>query len=431
MRPFQIALLVGFGLVALLSLVFIASYQGVGFSEQNPYGSQVVIWGAFDAGAFSQTMQEIVRKDRNFQAVQYIEKDPRTFVDELVNAIAEGRAPDAIILSHEDLVTLRPKLQPIPYDTFSERTLRDQYADGFEIFARKDGLFAVPLFIDPLLMYWNRDIFSTGGLASPPATWESLTDVAERLTLRDATRNLRQSTVAFGEYQNVANAKAILLTLLLQSGSQLVKEGQTRYEVALDTGAGEGNRRPLFSTVQFFVEFSNVGSPLYSWNRTFDSDLSAFLGERLALYFGFGSEASRIRAQNPNLNFDAVGVPQGAGNTVKRVYGRFYGVALLAASQNKAGAYRAALTLATPEYARALSESLGLAPAHRSLLSESPADPVRQSAYRAALIARGWLDPGPAKSSDVFRQMIEDVVSGRTAIGSVTSDTGRRLELAF
>jgi ABC-type glycerol-3-phosphate transport system substrate-binding protein len=430
-RPFQIGLLAGFGLIAVVSLILLASYQGVGGQVSNPYGSKVVIWGTFEQAAFTEVIQAIGREDRNFQSVSYVQKDSRSFADELVNAIAEGRGPDLVLLDHENLVSLRPKLQPISYDIFSTRTLRDNYVDGFEVFARSNGLYAVPLFVDPLVMYWNRDLFATGGLALPPATWESLVSTAEQLTLRDARRDILQSTVAFGEYENVQDAKGTLLALLLQSGSDLVREGATRYEVGIDTSSGDTSRRPLFSTLQFFVEFSNVSSPLYSWNRTFDSDLSAFLGEKLTLYFAYGSESARIRQQNPNLNFDVVGVPQGAGATVKRTYGRFYGLAVVAASQNQSGAYQAALKLAADAPTATLSERLGLAPAHRSSLTITPEDPVRQTIFSQALIARGWLDPDPQASDETFRQMIEDVVSGRSSVGSAVADTTRRLELAF
>lgn len=430
-RPFQIALLAGFGLVALVSLILLASYQGLNLTEENPYGEGVVIWSTFDKTAFDQVMQEIGREDRDFQAVSYIQKDERTFEEDLVNAIAEGRSPDLVIISHEELIVLRPKLQPIALDVFPARDMRDQYVDGFEIFARSNGLYAIPLFIDPMVMYWNRDLFATGGLALPPATWEALISATEQLTLRDASRDLLQATVAFGEYGNVVNAKAAILTLLLQSGSQMIREGATRYEVGLDTSSGDKSSRPLFSTLQFFVEFSNVSSPLYSWNRTFESDLSAFLGGKLAIYFGYGSDVSRVVQQNPNLNFDVTGVPQGAGDTVKRVYGRFYGMGILAASQNQSGAYRAALVLSAAAPTLTLSESLGLAPAHRVSLAQPQTDPLRQTIFSESLSARGWLDPDPEDSDEVFRQMVEDVVSGRSSVGSATSDTIRRLELAF
>lgn len=431
LRPFQIGLLAVFGIVALISLVLLASYQGLGGLAANPYGNRVVIWGTFDAAPFTSLIQEISRDDRDFQVVQYVKKDPRTFQSELVNAIADGQGPDAIILSHEDLIALRTKLQPISYDTFPRRTIQDLYADGAGVFALQNGLYALPLFIDPLVMYWSRDLFASGGVAQPPATWEALTNTVERLTLRDAGRGISQATVAFGEYENVTNAKAALLTLLLQSGSQMVTETPDRYQVGLDMPTGNAASRPLFSTLQFFVEFSNVNSPLYSWNRTFESDKDAFLSERLALYFGYGSEFAQLRKQNPNLNFDAAAMPQGAGATVKRTYGNFYGLALLASSQNQSGTYRALVVLDSAANTATLASALGLAPAQRANLAAGSPDAVSSTVYNQALIARGWLDPGREKSDEIFRQMVEDIVSGRQQIGTAASDAIRRLELAF
>lgn len=431
LRPFQVGLLIAFAVVALISLLILASFQGFSGRTANPYGSNVTIWGTLDQRAFTTTLQELSRGDKNLQVVNYVQKDSRTFEEDLVDAIAEGNSPDAILFQHENLVSLRTKLQPIPYNLFPERTLRDNYVDGFEIFALSDGLYAVPFAVDPLIMYWNRDILAAGGLALPPATWESLTTTVEQITLRDATRNILQATVAFGEYSNVVNAKSILLTLLLQSGSRLIEESGTRYVVALDNSASDNSRRPLTSTLQFYVEFGNPASPLYSWNRTFQDDLAAFTGERLALYFGYGSEASRVRSQNPNLNFDTAAIPQGAGATTKRVYGKFYGFALVRAGKNQSGAYNAILALAGANSVSSITSQIGLAPAYRSLLSTQSGDATLQTIQNQALIARGWLDPKPESSSGVFKQMVEEVLSGRSQVGASASDTVRRLELAF
>lgn len=428
MRPFQIGLLAVFGLVALISLVVLASFQGFGIGKANPYGNKVVIWGTLDQNAFTRTLQEITRDDRDFLVVQYVQKDARSFKTELVDALAEGKSPDAILLSGEDLVSLRTKLQPIPFSTFSQRALKDAYLDGFEIFAMSDGLYGIPFAVDPLVMYWNRDILASSGYSLPPTTWESLTSMAEKITLRDATRNISQSTVAFGEYENINNAKSILLTLLLQSGSKLVEEAPDRYKVSLNTDINNSDRKPLTSSLQFYSEFNNPSSPVYSWNRSFQDDLSTFLSGKLALYFGFGSEANRIGMQNPNLNFDVTAVPQGAGSSVKRVYGKFYGFSILRASPNQSGAYNALAKLASAQNANKITTEVGLAPAFRG---SSDGDAIKQTIINQSIIARSWLDPEPAKSNNVFLQTIQDIQSGRSQISGASSDVNRRLELSF
>jgi ABC-type glycerol-3-phosphate transport system substrate-binding protein len=433
LRPFQIALLALFLVVGFVSIAFLSTFEGLRNATANPYGREVVIWGTLDEQAMQRLIQSVGDDDRDFLVVRYQELDSRTFTDTLVEALATNRGPDVVLLSHEDFVTLRPTLLAIPYDAISRRQFQDTYLDGAELFARPDGIYALPFAVDPLIMYWNRDIFSSGGFALPPSTWEQLvTNVVPSLTLRNATRDILQATVAFGEYRNVENAKETLSLLLMQSGSRLIEEDDRGYIVALNDPVIDNAPRPLQSALQFYSDFSNANSPLYSWNRSLPADRTAFLGEQLALYFGFGSEYDSLRAANPNFNFDTTEVPQGAGATTKQTYGTFYGLALMRDSDNTAGAYAAITRLSGHLAAHQEAGNFGLAPVHRqsytgAVSGEAVTDTIRSS----ALIARGWLDPNPSETDGIFQTMVEDVVSNRQKVAGAVADATRRLELSF
>lgn len=431
-RPFEIALLALFAVIGVVSVIVLAGFEGFGGGDESAYGDSVEIWGPFDALAIERELARIAEQDRAFNVVTYVEIDPRTFEDELVNAIAEGRGPDAVIVPHEMLAVLRTKLLPIPYESFPERDFRDRYIDGAEIFMRSDGVYALPIAIDPLVMYWNRDTFSTNGFSTPPATWETVVgSVVPALARISVGGTIAASALAFGEYTNVTNAKEVLLMLMLQSGSRLVTETERGYSVVLDTPPSENARPPATAAVQFFTNFSNTGNALYTWNRSLANDRTAFLAGDLALYFGFASEASRITEGNPNLNFDAAPVPQGASATVKRTYGTFYGLALVRSSDNVQGTYAAIHTFLNDTTVATLADSFSLVPASRTLIAQGSGNAFRQVAFDTALVARGWLDPDPDASETIFSQMIDDVVSGRRKVGDAVGDAGRRLELAF
>lgn len=431
-RPFQIALLAFFAVLGVVSLILLARFQGFVVTEENFYGDSVVIWGPFDEQAVTNAFREIARDDKGFNVVTYHEIDPRSFDEEFVNAVAENRAPDLVIISHEQLVMHRAKLLPIPYDTLSERDFKDRFIDGAEIFARPDGIYAVPLTVDPLVMYWNRDMFNAAGVATPPSSWESMVaNVVPRLTVLDGNREIVTSALAFGEYANVTHAKEILLTLLLQSGSRMVEEAERGYRVLMDDPLVQGGRPPMNAAVQFYTDFSNGNSALYSWNRSFSDDRIAFLGGDLATYFGYGSDYEALQRENPNLNFDMAQVPQGASATVRRVYGDFYGLALVRASANPQGSFAAMLRLTGDDFLDQVSHAVRMAPASRTLIAAGTGDPYRQIMLDAALIARGWLDPNPVSSDGIFAQMIDDVVSNRLKVANAVVDAIRRLELAF
>lgn len=427
LRPFQIILLGVFLALAIGGVALFAIFRGFG-SDPNPYGPGVEIWGTLDARVFSTTLRQVVEADRDFQVVRYVQKDPRTFRNELVNAIAEGRGPDVIVLPSDLVVSERAKLYAIPYETLSRRTLRDTYVDGAEVFSRERGTYGFPFAVDPLIMYWNRNLFSTAGLASPPATWETLSaqTVPALVRLNPGVQfSITQAALAFGEYTNVTNASRIMLMLLSQAGSALIVEDERGFRAAFNeftSSLYSTARLPTEAALDFYTRFSNPARPTYTWSRAMQNDRAAFLGENLALYFGMGSEYASLRAGNPNLNFDAAPVPQGSGAAISSSYGTFYSFAVLNSSRNMAGAYRAAAVLGSPSAARVLAEQLGMAPVHRSTLAAGHQDPVRQTMYTTALIARGFLDPDPTSSESIIRTMIEDVTSGRSTISSAAND---------
>lgn len=430
-RPFQVILIGGFAAFAIFGLIFFSVFQRQQADEEPGYGESVIIWGTLDRESFQDVFQEIVKTDKDFQAIEYIEKDPRSFDLELLTAIAEGRSPDLLVLGSDSIVAHREKLRAVSFETLSERSFRDTYVDGAEIFLLNDGIYALPFAVDPLMMYWNRDIFSGSGLATPPKTWEEIVGVVEpAITEVDQSFTIKRSALAFGEYANIRNAKHILSLLLLQSGTDIVRENNTGYTITLDEG-GQGGIPPADASLSFYTQFANPSGSEYTWNRAMREDRQEFTSGELGLYFGLGSEYYAIDGANPNLNFDIAEVPQGSGASIKRGFGVFYGFAIPRASGNPQGAWKAAQMLGREANSASLSDKLDLAPVHRSELSRGSSDPYRDTLYTAALIARGWLDPNRAASDNVFKTMIEDITSGRERISEAITDAIGRLELLF
>lgn len=429
-RPFEIALIGIFALIAIIGLVFLSTYKSDSESKLI-YGDEVVIWGTLDKDVFNNLLTELRKSDEALTVVSYVEIDERTFESDILNAIAEGRSPDLIVLPHNLLVTYRTKLQAISSETLDPRVFRDTYIDGAEIFLLSDGVYGIPFAVNPLVMYWNRDIFSGSGLAEPPKTWEKLVSETVQATVRmDARYNLTQSAVAMGEFANVENAKDVLAMLFFQAGSKIVEESGDGYRVTLSAST-QNNLTPGDAALGFYTQFIIPDRELYSWNRSRSLDRNEFINGSLAMYFGKGNERERIELQNSNLNFDTAPVPQGADVTVKRNYADFYAFAIPRASKNIPGAYAVALLLGNDENSKVLVDSLGFAPARRSLYTGATGDPHTQVVYQSALIARGWLDPNPEGSEGLFRDIVEGLTSGRKRLEGISKDFVIALEALF
>ncbi len=428
MRTFHVIVIGLFAAAGLIGLIMFAIFKGFG-QQANPYGNKVVIWGTLDDAPFVQTLGDIQFKDDNFKVVSYVQKDARTFGQDLTNALAEGKGPDLVIMPEEMLVTNRGKIAPILYDKYPLRTFKDTYIDGAEVFALQDGIYAIPIAVDPLIMYWNKDVFATKGLANPPRTWDELSNsTVPKIVERDFSFNVTRAALAFGEYANVQNAKAVLTMLFMQAGSQMVTDAGSRFMVVMNDGTGDRGLPPADAGLTFYTQFSNPSKNLYTWNRSLRHDRDMFLAGDLAMYFGFASEVQEIRDGNPNFNFDVAEVPQGAEARLKKGYGTIYGIAVMKNAAYRQGASLALAKIVSQVQTEKYAHDLGFGPVYRaSYQSGTDQDPFLAVVKNASLVARGWLDPNPTASDNIFKQMVEDYTSGRIDLNSAITDAEGRL----
>ena len=431
LRPFELALVVIFAGLALLALVLLANYEPDPDPEEAQLAAigQVTIWGTLPAAGVQSLLFELAENAPAYEAVSYRYIAPEEFGATLITALADDVGPDLVLISHEKLVEMRHRIQPISYENpgFSARDIRDKYADGAQIFALSDGLYGYPLAIDPLMLYWNRDLLTTAGFLSAPRTWEELINTMfPELIQRDFERTIQRSVVALGEYGNVRNAFGIISALMIQGGSERVLEGRDgSYLIRLQNAPSDVD--PLRAAADFYTRFSRPSNALYSWNRAFTEDRQQFAAEDLVFYFGYGSEGPQIERINPNFNFDIAEIPQGSTATTRRTYGKFYSLALLKSSDNPAGANLIAFNLTTPANAEKIAVRSDMVPVYRAAIQQGSNDTYGRMAYQSASVALGWLNPELAATDRIFATMTEDINENRREVGAAVSDATSRL----
>lgn len=433
LRPFELALVIIFVVLGLVAIAVLAGYDRAPSAPEGgvAVSGAVQIWGTMPGDGMENMIESYVDAYESYNEVTYWYVPPERFHDTLINALADGGGPDLVLLSHEELVDVRRRLYPESYDNFPLRDVRTQYIDGAEIFALQDGLQARPVAVDPLVLYWNRDILATEGFLAAPRTWEELVNVQfPDLINRGFDRTINRSVVAMGEYNNVRNAFGIVSTLLIQGGTVGVTEGEREYNIELHKNrSGGGN--PLRNTADFYTRFSRPANTLYSWNRAFGEDRAAFVSEDLAFYFGYASEGPVIERLNPNLNFDIAEVPQDAFATVRRTYGRYYGLAMLRTTDNFAAAQAVRAEFSRPAVADVIAVDSDLVPTTRQTVAAGSNSTYGRISYQSAAIAYGWLSPDQQQTNVVFSTLMSDINENRRQLDEAIADAIRRLELEY
>lgn len=429
MKTFQAILLAIFGFFIVMGVAAIATFGKFGGSGSETVPAAGTIWGTLDTASIGNILTLYNQENDNaLSAVTYRQIPEASFDTELIEALAAQRGPDAIILPHDYIMRYEDKIYPIPFTSVNERTFRDTFAEGTEIYLNDKGILAMPILVDPLVMYWNRSLFNTGGFSRPPSAWDELVSLSATLSKTDASFSVLQSTIALGGYANITNAKEIIATLVMQAGNPVTTRVAGRgIDSILSERLGFAEA-PADSAVRFYTEFANPVKPVYSWNRALPSSRDMFLRGDLALYLGFASELFEIQEKNPNLNFDVARVPQVPDGPTKSTFGRFYGIALMKQSDNVAGAFQAAFMLSEAQAGQLWADTFALAPVRRDLLATKPTDAFQSIFYSEALIAHGFLDPSPIETDDIFETMVSDIAAGRRGVGQAVGEADTRLQ---
>lgn len=419
---FQTIIVVVFGALMVLGVAFFALFPRSGSPEKTI--GDVVIWGVIESEIIAPYLTKIIEENKNAQGVTYIEKDERTFNNELVEALAIGTGPDLFLMSENNILGQKNKITKVSYDNYPLRSFKDNFIEEGELFLDSEGVIALPFMIDPLIMYWNRDILTQEGVSVPPEYWDEFLVLSPKITKRDQASNILQSTVALGEYRNITHAKEIISAQILQSGSKIVTLNQSgEYESTLETDKGAE------SALRFYTEFSNPIKASYSWNRALTESSQAFLSGELAFYFGFASELFEVQKLNPNLNFDVALFPQIREQSPPSTFGRMYSLAISRSSTNQLGAFAAAKLLTSKTGLSMLSEVSGLPPVSRQLLRTFPEGSYQPIFYKSALISKGWLDPSGEKTDLIYKAMVESITSGRSKVSKALNDANSEINL--
>ncbi len=268
-----------------------------------------------------------------------------------------------------------------------------------------------------MVMYWNRAYFTEKGLSQPPKFWDELLTMTPKLVETEPDLSIKRSAVAMGEYSNINNAKALVTTLFMQAGNNVITRNKTNepgmplFNVILDQKLDYAVS-PSQAAMNFYTQFANPSRTVYSWNRSMPTSLDAFIAGDVAMYFGYASEFQSVRQKNPNLNFDVAVIPQ-SRTGIRATYGKVLALGIPKSTPNVERAFALIRTMTSANVNAYYSDSVFLPPVRRDLLSENPTNAFMQTFNESALIAKNVYDFNPEETNQIFQRMVESIVSGR------------------
>lgn len=305
--------------LAVLAIIAMPFFSGCGTTAQQSYTVNLEIWGLFDDSTVYSTIIEQYKKLNPFVGeIKYRKFSQDTYKQELIDALASGQGPDIFLINNTWFPSFENKLQPAPTPLVSELDMRSNFPDVVSAdFVDNTLVYAVPLSVDSMQLYYNRDMFNAAGITAPPATWQEFSADVQKLTKVDSVGNITQAGAALGTSKNINRASDLLSMMMFQDGVEMPtkKYPLVKFDQGTISPSG-GVFQAAEQALGFYTQYARLNdksgaqNPLYTWNVRQHDSTQAFAEQSVAMMFNYSWQAATIKSTNPKLNFSVAPVPQ-------------------------------------------------------------------------------------------------------------------------
>ena len=414
-------ILLGTGIFAVvLSVLIFSGKLPIGNKASTPQG-EVMLWGTIPETDMNTVIQAFNPQSRTY-TVQYKYVSEADFSQRLLEALASGVGPDLIITPYQTILSQAGRIQLFPIGSMGEKAYKDTYVDGASVLFTPQGALALPVTLEPMVLFYNRTLFSKHGIVNPPQFWDEVAANVPSLTIRDNGKFI-ESGIALGT-PSVSYGKDIIMAIVAQLGQVPVvaipnQSGESTLEVLVNTPVTEGSEiLPLSTVARFYTQFGDQGQKTYTWSQSQGDAADFFVGEKLAMYIGYSGELPTLRARNPRAAFEMTYLPQTRGYQTFATGMRMYAIATLRSSKNPQAALTVEGQFASSGVSPTIAGMVGAVPALRTYAGTPGLDQVTA---RSMLVARGWYDSHEKESSVYTATMVSDIINYRYGVSDAAS----------
>ena len=380
----------------------------------------IEIWGVYVDSDELDPLLAVYRQSHPYVSFNYRKFRPEEYDEALIDALAEDRGPDIFMVHNTQVNEQLTKLSSLPSQislpvitiegslkpeqVISMRTMNSlttgQLRKGFVEVVGKDviqidpetgaeGIYALPLSLDTLVLYYNNDLLNRANIPEPPRTWGELQNIVELLTKFDEADGIQQSAIALGLSHNVDNSFDILSLLMMQNGTIMVDDrGRIQMDKLPDALSDQIDVAPALNALDFYSSFAKNYKVNYSWDDYMLNSLDEFAAGNLAMFIGYQYHDETINALAPKLNYAIAPMPQ-VNPEYPMNYANYwtYGVSKKSESQNIA--WDILQSVSQADTVKKYLEISGEVTALKSLINEQQTDELAVFANQI-LTAKSW-----------------------------------------
>ena len=315
--------------IAIASFLVLAGLGCKGPSKQEVAATKPIVleyWTVFDDVDAMQAQIDKYKIERPYLTINLKQLRIDELYPRLLEALAEDKGPDIISVRNRWMRFYQPKLAAMPpaisdttvrvekttlgaqtiVNTITQNLPNTTQIDREYVQAVKSDvvignkIYGLPLSIENMALYYNKDLLDRAGVAEPPKNWEDFQAAIKKLTKFDKkTGKILQSGADLGTGNNIPGFEDLLYILFRQSNISFVNKSGF---AAFNAPAAGGQTNPAMSVMNFYTDFANSARDTYTWNEEMDNALDKFVNGSVAFFFGYSYHYSIIKARAPQLN---------------------------------------------------------------------------------------------------------------------------------
>jgi len=311
-----------------LSLILLTTvFSGCGCkSSVTKLNMKLEIWGPVDdSDVFTKIIDNYKKLNPAITDIQYKKLPTETYKQDLINALASGQGPDIFLINNAWLPLFYDKTVPAPVEILNEQRFRNNFVDVVvNDFLSYGKIYATPLSVDTLSLFYNKDLLNSVGITEPPKNWDEFFKDVKILTIVNGYGNIEKSGAALGTAFNIHRSTDVLSLMMLQSGTEMTDASRS---MATFDKPNSDNVSAGEISLDAYTRFAKIGSDVYCWNKDMHYSTDAFSEGTAAMIFDYSWTIPTILSKSPKLNFAIAPVPQQPGrNPVD--YANYWGFAV-------------------------------------------------------------------------------------------------------
>lgn len=425
-------------------------------------------WNVFDK---SDTMEPLLA---DFTAKNGVKVNYRNFTDlkdyreTLLLELAAGEGPDVLAIHNSWIPKYSSLLQPLPSQDLGYATanVKSDFVDAVaaavvfeeEIPASDAGkgrvaeqqIFALPMYLETLGLYFNKSIFRnvlSKPYPAPELTWAGVLGDVKDITALDNEdpEGFSLAGIALGRTDNISRGLDIFYNLYRQlGGTDLL---QASKETVRD--ASGQSYKPLESALDFFTTFSrSTRNQEYSWNSRLaagapEKEIDAFARGKVAMIAGYSYYYEQIKdliqqyekkgllgvIQIPDIEIAPLPQTQDPtkGNP-KVVLADFFALAVAKPSAEPHAAWQLILELTGRTAQQQYHSATGKPTSRRDLITEQRQDPLMGIFAEQAVYADVLSISDDQALAELIAEAVTAVADGETSVGGAVSELTSALE---